>query len=68
MKSYKFHTKKNHVEVELTIQTPKEMKNSIKQQVIKFKNWLHSPKRPKRYNKLFEIEIETEKTHKKWGI
>jgi len=68
MKQYNFHTKKNHVEVELNIQTPKEMKDSIKEQAIKFKNWLRSPKKPKRHNKLFEIEIETEKTHKKWGI
>jgi len=52
MKQYNFHTKKNHVEVELNIQTPKEMKDSIKEQAIKFKNWLRSPKKPKRHNKL----------------
>ncbi|WP_308558114.1 hypothetical protein [uncultured Lactobacillus sp.] len=68
MKSYKFHTRNNHVEVELTIPTPREAKDNIKRQAIKFKDWLHSPKIKKRHNKLIEIEIETDKTHKKWGF
>lgn len=50
MKSYKFHSKNNHVEVELTIPTPREAKYNIK-----------------RHNKLIEVEIITDKTHKKWG-
>ncbi|WP_323075039.1 hypothetical protein [Limosilactobacillus reuteri] len=68
MKRFKYHSKNDHVEVELNIQTPKEMKDSIKQQAIKFKNWLHSPKKRKRHGKLFEVEIITDKTHKKWGL
>lgn len=68
MKRYKFHTKKKHVEVELAIQTPKEAKDSFKQQIAKFKHWLHSPKKKHQHRKLVEIEIETDKTHKKWGI
>lgn len=68
MKRYKFHTKKNHVEIELAIQTPREAKESIKQQVTKFKRWLHSPKKKAQHRKLFEVEIETDKTHKKWSI
>lgn len=66
MKRFKYRSKNDHVAIELDVKSPKEVKTSVKQRINKFKNWLHTPKGQRK--KLVEIEIDTDKTHKKWGI
>lgn len=56
MKRLKYQSKNKHVTIALDVYSPKETLAMLKQDVKKFKVWLHTPKDKRK--KLFEFKIE----------
>ncbi|ANU50893.1 hypothetical protein EGO58_07135 [Limosilactobacillus reuteri] len=59
MKRLKYQSKNKHVTISLDVYSPRETVAMWKQDIKKFKKWLHTPKDKRK--KLFEFKIEREK-------
>lgn len=56
MKRLRYQSKNKHVTIALDVYSPRETVAMWKQDVKKFRTWLHTPKNKRR--KLFEFKIE----------
>ena len=59
MKRLKYQSKNKHVTISLDVYSPRETVAMWKQDIKKFKMWLHTPKDKRK--KRFECKIEREK-------